>query len=263
MIFVLTVLTCCASGVTPTPAPAPPPELAKGYSYLLNNLNPNLNLICESPDDPNPALHKTYWLINDNLLASFALKSYDPELSSSILATIEKYGCRQHYLGVLNKDSGIDPVLALDSNPEVIEENSDYVIKTERLTDIKMQDYAEYFDKLCYKTLWHYHQGQHQEAAGHFNQALMMWDGQGFKDKAFKLEEGYNTYKLALFYLTAKTLGRLDAVTFQEPLLSTIYGLQSASGGFHTFYCFDNKGQLEVKGSTNTETTSLVLMALR
>ena len=276
MMITMMALTGCASGITAvenefpkdiqsyeTPVPPIPPVLAKGYAYLEYNLNPDLNLICESADDPNTMLQRTYWLINDNFLASLALKPYNPDLSARILAAIEKYGYRQHYLGVLNNDSRIDPVLALDLNPEIIEENGEYVIKAERLTDNRMEDYAEYFDKLCYKTLWHYNRAQHQEAADLFSQALEIWDGKGFKDKAFKPESGYCNYKLALFYITAKTLDRLDSVTFQETLLSTIHGLQAANGGFHTFYSFDNQGQLEVKGSTNTETTSLVLLALR
>lgn len=259
LVFTLIVVSACSSEVGAELSP----QLEKGYLYLENNLNPELNLICESPDDPNPELRQTYWLANDNLFASHALLPYNPELAASIMASIEKYGYRHdHYVETLFKIFVADPALAVSPEPKVIEKR-DYTIKTEQLTGILMDDSTEYFDKLCYQILWaEWYLHKVSLSGSYFDQALEMWDGKGFIDKAYNPQSGYCTYKLALFYFTAKNLNRLDRVPFKDQLVSTLYKLQNANGGFHTFYSFDSMGQLEVRGSTNTETTSLILLAL-
>jgi hypothetical protein len=236
--------------------------ILKGYQYLENNYDSNLNLLCETPDD-SPALQHTYWLANDNLLASYALKSYDAGLSAKLMVSIEEKGySHDHYIELLFHKSNLDPTRAVAA--QTLDENDNYVLKNERPTDTVMQSYALYLDRLCYKALWYFYAGNVQEANDLFNRAKNMWDGKGFKDRAFQSnpENGYNTYKLALFYFTAKTLGKLDTVTFQDKILSIIASVQDANGGFHTFYSIDNKGKTQIKGSTNTETTSLVLIAL-
>jgi hypothetical protein len=90
-----------------------------------------------------------------------------------------------------------------------------------------------------------------------------MWDGNGFEDKVFDPQKKeYETYKLAVFYFTAKALGKLDTLTFKDKILSTISGLQASNGGFYTYYYYDDNEKLQIRGSTNTETTSLILIAL-
>jgi hypothetical protein len=76
------------------------------------------------------------------------------------------------------------------------------------------------------------------------------------------VKKEYDTYKLAVFYYTAKALGKPDTLTFKDKILSTISGLQACNGGFYTYYHYDDNGKLQPRGSTNTETTSLVLIAL-
>jgi hypothetical protein len=240
-----------------------PPDRA--YLYLEDNLNSSINLIRESPDTGSPQ-DKTYWLANDNLLASCALKFYDPELSKKIMVAIEKYGYKHdHYVEILFGTSTIEPTHAVSPKPNIFEENKDYIIQTEIVTDTVMTDYAQYFDKLCYKALWEAYGGNSKKVDALFNDAVNMWDGHGFNDIVFKnsSNKDYATFKLALLYYTARVLGKLDGVTFKAELLSTIHKLQdAANGGFHTSYTFDNAGNMKITGSTNTETTSLVLIAL-
>jgi len=249
------IVTGCANG-----------ESKRGYRYLEDNLNSSLNLIRESPDDANFTLHKTYWLLNDNFLASYALKPYDPGLSTKLMSTIEKYGYQHdHYIEILFGNSTIEPNHKVEPEPKVVEKKDDvYYIKTEKVTDTVMDDYAQYLDKLCYEALWNAYGGNVSETDTLYNEALNMWDGKGFNDNVFKAhpENGYDTYKLAVFYYTAKALGKLDTLEFKDTLLSTISGLQASNGGFYTYYYYDDNEKLQPRGSTNTETTSLILIAL-
>lgn len=267
----LVVLSVCTFIITGCPKPPTPPPLERGYLYLEDNLNSSLNLIRESPDDANFTLHKTYWLLNDNFLASYALKPYDPGLSTKLMSTIiEKYHYKHdHYIEILFGNRTIEPCYTVTT--ETIEGNDDdvYHIKTEKVdTDTVMKDYDQYLDRLCYEALWCAYGEKHQEAntLGNYTKALNMWDkdGKGFNDNVSKAhpESGYETYKLAVFYFTAKALGKLDTLTFKDTLLSTISGLQASNGGFYTHYYYDDNGKLQPRGSTNTETTSLILIAL-
>lgn len=259
--------TLLLTTITPPPVTATVTATAalnRGYLYLEHNLNSSLNLIRESPDTGSPQ-DKTYWLATDNLLASYALKTYNPELSESLTTSLENYGYQNdHYIEVLFGNRTIEPTHAVDPNPKIIEDNKDYIIQTETGTNTIMPDFDQYFDKLCYEILWKAYGGNLTEANNLYNEAITMWDGKGFEDKPFieYPQQGYATYKLAIFYYTARVLGKLDALTFKDTLISTINGLQASNGGFHTSYHFDNNGALQSQSSTNTETTSLILIAL-
>jgi len=257
------VTTTPTPALTPTPTPSPvSKESERGYRYLEDNLNSSLNLIRESPDTGTPQ-DKTYYLVTDNLLASYALKLYDPGLSKTLMSTIERYGYQHHhYVEILFGNRTIEPIYTVTT--EAVEENDDYLIKTEKVTDTDMKDYYQYLDRLCYEALWKAYGGDLSEASTLYNKALNMWDGIGFKDIVYQShpEGGYQTYKLAVFYYTAKALGMLHTLTFKGEILSTISGLQASNGGFYTCYNYDDNGKLRHPCSTNTETTSLVLIAL-
>ena len=263
--FIIAVLVfpACSCNGKPTPTPPPTPS---GYRYLEDNLNSSLNLIRESPDTGTPQ-DKTYYLVTDNFLASYALKSYDPELSAKLMSTIiQTYGYQHdHYIGILFGNSTIEPIYTVTTEP--IKDNDDvYHIKTEKVTSTVMKDYKEYLDRLCYEALWNAYRGNVSEANTLYNEAKQMLDrsdGKGFEDKVFDpVKKEYGTYKLAVFYYTAKALGKLDTLEFKDKLLSTIYALQAPNGGFYTCYKYDDNGKLQHPCSTNTETTSLVLIAL-
>jgi hypothetical protein len=258
-------LSACNSETTPFLQNSSTTLIKKnGYEYLIDNLNKNLGLIRESPDTGSPQ-DKTYWLLNDNLLASYALQPNNPELSNKLMSSLEKYGYQHdNYIEILCGNRIVEPKYALDPSPRIIEKNEDYIIQTEKLTNTIMDDFDQYLDKLCYETLWYAYGETRQEAFNLFNKALNTWDGEGFNDIVFKKNhnKNYATYKLAIFYYTAKVLGVLDTVPFNDKLLSIVYGLQDSNGGFHTSYDFGDSGRLRIRGSTNTETTSLILIAL-
>jgi hypothetical protein len=244
--------------------PTPTIDLTRAYKYLENNFNPILNLVRESPDDGSTQ-DKTYWLANDNLLASHALEKENPDLSGKIIASIEKNGYKHdHYIEILFGNRTTEPVYAVDSQPKVIAQTDNYIIQTENITNIRMNDYYQYLDKLCYEALWDAYSNDRKKATALLAEAVSMWDGNGFADIVFQKDpnKNYATYKLAVFCYTAKTLGQLDTLPFKDKLLSTLNNLQDINGGFHTSYIIDSKGKLTISGSTNAETTSLVLIAL-
>ena len=227
--------------------------IPRAVTYLEGNLNHNINLLCESPDDSNSMLHKTYWLANDNLLASYALKSVNSVLSNDLMISIEKWGYRHdHYIEILFGNRTVEPTHAVDNNnPIIIEQNDDHIIQTENVTANIMGDFADYLDKLCYEALWDAYGGSQQDeqdANGLFDQIPNMWYEKGFQDKGFNTAAGYETYKLALCYYTAKVLGRLDNLKFKDNLLTILNMLQAPSGGIYTHYSFDSNGILQHSG---------------
>ena len=60
-------------------------ELKRLETFLLNQFNPEVGLVRESPDS---SILPTYWLLSDNLLASLALCNYYPDKAKAINATL-------------------------------------------------------------------------------------------------------------------------------------------------------------------------------
>ena len=77
------------------------------------------------------------------------------------------------------------------------------VIKTEIVTEKEMGGWEGYADLLLLAAL----AGEDApKARQHFQQALQMWDGKGFKDRAAQASNRYATYKLALALIAAHKL---------------------------------------------------------
>lgn len=104
-----------------------------------------------------------------------------------------------------------------------------------------------------------YRKGNLKKASDYFNIGALMYDGVGINDKAFR-EGGvagiYQTYKLALFYLSGQVLG----YNVPNSVVNRILSLQTSSGGFLTGY-YPN-GTIPEGVVTNTETTALVVYSL-
>jgi hypothetical protein len=83
---------------------------------------------------------------------------------------------------------------------------------------------------------------------------MQMFDGKGFRDKAFN--ESYETYKMALaIYASRKSSLVLQD---EDKILEILLKMQDKNGGFHTHY----DENLNPMGDTNTETTSFALLAI-
>ncbi len=135
--------------------------------------------------------------------------------------------------------------------------NGDYVLNTTMYNGTVMPDWDQYADLLLYAALSCHWQGNDSGALGYYNNATQMWNetSEGLQDKAFN--GTYATYKLALLLYTSKVLG--ESLPFESELVDRIYAQQSESdGGIITNYLAN--GTLE--GDANTETTSIVIIAL-
>jgi hypothetical protein len=99
--------------------------------------------------------------------------------------------------------------------------------------------------------------GNNSGADLYYEEVKAMWDGNGFNDTVVNKTGYYATYKLGLFYLTSRTLGK--NFDFDKDLIERISRCQLVNGGFITDYY--GNGSFPSGSTTNTETTSIMLLA--
>jgi tetratricopeptide (TPR) repeat protein len=238
-------------------------KLRKAIDYLASQYNPAIGLCREAPNvAPN-----TYWLVSDNLWAYYALKEYHPAVSDMIRLKL------QHFAILCdlprNRDglpiSYAHEAVIGDSVPIPFHTCSAYTLKSNGYvikTDIAngtgvMLDWQEYADPLLYASLSYHYQGNDTAALDCFTKAKDMWDGKGIWDVVTRAHREYVTYKLALLLYVSKRLN--IKLPFEDELMERIWKQQDPStGGIRTEYLLDGT----VKGDTNTETTSIVIIAL-
>ncbi|GIU71953.1 MAG: hypothetical protein KatS3mg003_1432 [Candidatus Nitrosocaldaceae archaeon] len=217
---------------------------ALAYQYIISNYNTTLGLIKESE-----TIDK-YWLWTDNLLASHVLRDYDYQIASNITNTIRYYNEQydldyRHPIGAL-----LDQIAYFNAvtNKQVIDNvwysDSDGI-------ELECKDYA---DIAFYKAIYYYKAQKYDLALKCYTQGNNMFDGIGFKDKAYYTDGYYTTYKLALWKLASDLTGYGNAT---EALKIIPYLQNSKTGGIYTHYTSD----LKPVGLTNTETTALIIMA--
>jgi len=123
-----------------------------------------------------------------------------------------------------------------------------------------MGDWESYADLLVYGALNDLIRGNRSGAFELYSKLLAMWDGNGFKDRAF--DGVYQTYKCALFVYLYRALGKPGkGRNVYSRCLVIISSLQADNGGIITGYRVDN-GKIVPAGDTNTETTAMVILAL-
>jgi hypothetical protein len=131
------------------------------------------------------------------------------------------------------------------------------VLRTERANNNILPDFETYADLLCYTSLIEWRRDNYSGANHYYEEAKAMWDGYGFRDKAFNNDTGnYATYKLGLFYLLSRTLNK--DFDFKKELIKKVWLCQASNGGFKTDYYADGTFP---PCQTNTETASIILLA--
>ncbi len=229
--------------------------------FLKGMYNSAIGLCAEAPSvAPN-----TYWLVSDNLWAFKALEKYNPEISNSIKSKLTElaktYNLPTDMQGLpisYKHEAVIGDTVPTPFN-ETVQYTlySDiYTLKTEIANGTAvMEDWQEYADLVLFAALSKHWEGKDEEAIALFNKAKYMWDGVGMYDKA--INGKYATYKLGLLLYTSKVLGhKLD---FETQLIATIWKMQDeTTGGIITGYKPDGTPF----GDTNTETTSIIIIAL-
>jgi len=238
----------------PAPASSPSadcPVLKKGLAFLQARYNPDLGLLNEAP---NAAPH-TYWLTNDNALAAYAFEQLgQKEMSARLRTALQRNG---------RESSGLIEVLwgkvvtfppYTTTKKVVARVGEDEIWQELHTSGARFKDWADYADLGFYGALNAYQQGGSTEALNTYAWILTLFDGTGFKDKAFN--GSYETFKLALGLYVGKAIQA--PIPQADRLRETLRAMQAADGGFATHY----KDPRTPVGDTNTETTSLALLAL-
>ncbi len=224
-------------------------DLQKAQSYIKSQYNASLGLVRE-----NEHIEK-YWLWSDNELAAIVLRDYAPAISgnitSSVLAYKEVHGIefRSAYGAILGKDTAfLAPI-----NKNI----TDQIWYTDFSGDGELQC-TDYADIAFLKAIYYYKTGDYAKSTECYLAGQRMFDGTGFKDKAYT-EDGdrYSTYKVALWKIAAD-LARGDEVDVAKRATEILQKMQDdETGGVYTHY----KSGLIPDSQTNTETTSLTIIA--
>ena len=209
----------------------------------------------------------TIYVANDNVLAARALAVLGSPLASKILTVLNN-----NFSGGFNGKVDIlvgknIPDTFYASYDELVKKVDGYRIVYEKLDHTKpIKDWYDYADLLVYHALDKLLQGSRSEAEKAFLNLTRMWDGYGFRDRAFN--GIYAVYKCALFiylYRALESAGSTIIYEYQdiyEKCLEIIAKAQDpVKGGIHTDYRVVD-GKIVIQGDMNTETTSIVVLAL-
>ena len=232
---------------------------ASAISHLVTNYNRTIGLIPEIPRG------NTYWIYSDNLLASIVLSSHTEnktliDIANNISTTMDRY--------TTNLAHGANQYMVFYSGIGAFNDSSNYDLASVDGATIKITlnngslplDPASYGDIALLKAIYYHYSGGYSNASRYFQLGRAMYDGIGIKDTVFASgpEAGiYQTYKLALFILAARVLEE----SIPDNATSILTSQQATNVGFSTGYRYQG-GTLESEGSTNTETTSLAILAL-
>ncbi|MEM2007619.1 MAG: hypothetical protein QXK50_00390 [Ignisphaera sp.] len=211
----------------------------------------------------------TIYIANDNILAARALAILgDRDLSSRILTKLNN-----EYSGGFNGRIeilfGVDiPEVFYTPVHEELGSVGEYRIIYERPGNQVIEDWHEYADLVVYRALKQLLWGSRAQAELLFLELVRMWDGYGFRDKAYTATGMYSTYKCGLFIYLYRALDSAgsdivkDHVNIRNKCLEIIAMAQDLeTGGIRTDYRVVNE-EIIIEGDVNVETTSIIVLAL-
>lgn len=211
----------------------------------------------------------TVYIANDNVLAARALAALGSPLATKVSTVLNN-----KYNGGWN--GKIDILLGKDIPDEfyksediIIGEINGYILVYEKMdTSVVINDWYNYADLIVYKALDNLLWGSRPQAEQLFINLTKLWDGYGFNDTVTKNTSVYAVYKCALFiylYRALEAAGSTiiyDYKDIYEKCLEIIAQAQDPTkGGIHTDYRVVD-GKIVIQGDMNTETTSMVVLAL-
>ena len=246
-IVVLALLSCGGAAVAASGDLVQ--RIQRGERFLENLFDNRLQLLPEFQGS------STYWLFHDNYLAAHVLASTRPDLSRRIRSTLAQFGVTNSGKIEIIFGEARQPLpfrTYLLTNVAVIDGKT---IRTELVTTNLLAGWNEYADLVLLASLARAESAP-AEARRNFDQAVTMWDGEGFKDAAAKHSGVYATYKLALYLIAADRL-KIPA-PHREEVIARLLAMQSSDGGWKTDYK-DGKPV----GLANVETSCLSVLALR
>ena len=226
--------------------------IENGLAFLEDRYNPTIGLLNELP---RVAPHR-YWLTNDNALAAYMFKELGQiEMAETIQTSLIRYGYTGN--GLIEVIWGV-PVSYppyKETKLLITSIGQEEIWQEFHNQGSTFDDWNEYANLGFLGALNEYHQGRMSEAQTLFTSTLLLFDGTGFADKAFK--GLYETYKVALAIYVGSVVQAPNPN--QDQMLSILLSMQSPEGGFITHYDALNSPD----GDANTETTSLALLALK
>lgn len=230
----------------------------QAVAFLARQYDDQVGLLRESPSvAPN-----RYWLAVDNVLAWHALTAAGQVTWTARLdAAFVKYDRPRHGLVEILGGQIVAWPPNVATQAGVARCGAAEIWLETRTDGDRYQDWGEYADLALYGVLLSRNGGQYTEARRQYQDAMRLFDGVGFADRAFRVDGVYATYKLALAILAGQAVGEPVDPWLWNALLSKQAGVATPTayvGGFYALY--DRQGQ--PLNDPNTETTSLALLAL-
>lgn len=229
-------------------------------SYLKSHFNETVGLIYESEDtgtpnipEPNYNHDQIYYIYSDNLLAEWALKPYEPQISNEINQTVQSYNIPPSKFFEVLFGKPI-PINMSNATQLVIKQNLDYIILAEFHNSSTPLLWDQYGDTLIYQSLNSYLKGNRTEADDYFFKAYNMWGGKGIYDLATQNEKTYANYKLALILYASKVLN-LTIGNYNQ-IEEKLWSMQQSNGGITSLADLNGNPT----GSANAETTAMALL---
>jgi len=211
------------------------------------------------------------YIAADNLLAARALAVLGSPLASNILTMLNS-----KYRGGFN---GLHEILiGVDIPDKFYQRYDEYLgnvssskfgvldIYYERRKMETIDEWDRYADLVVYKALKALLHCSRAYAEQLFSILVSMWDGYGFRDKAYN--GLYESYKVALAIYLYKALKEADSnlvgkyKDLYEKWNMILALMQRDDGGIVTHYRVSERGEIIPVGDANTETTSITILAL-
>ncbi len=250
-------------------------NITRAVNYLLEQYNPELELIFESEDSGTHWLkqvnypdfrwgyNQTYWLYSDNLIAAYALEPWAPEISAKIKKSIYSYKIPKSnkFEALIGEDIGIDR----GANNIIVIKNINYVILIRRHDGMLPDPRYKFVDNMIYKALSSFYQGRIEESQNKILEVYKMWNGTCIVDSGVTQKKlwpnsapsdigfGQN-FKIALLLYGAKVTGTYLPEYYK--LEEILWSKQQENGGITTL----STPQGKPIGSANTETTAMTLL---
>jgi len=216
-------------------------------------LTPSYGCIRESP-----VAESNRCYTSTNLLAEYVLRNLCSKtlLADKVKAFLEEYESDfyDYYQLLLGRNFTLPLTVVEPVNVTTV--NGIKIIHVKR-TDRVFYDYDEYANLLAYSALYHLIHGSVSNAVVDSVKINSLFDGAGFRDKAFNEKERYyETYKVALAVVVFKAINHTNLVEKYTNVLLRIKPLT-------TLYVRDEAtGELRGVGDLNVETACLVAIAL-
>jgi hypothetical protein len=226
---------------------APRAATAKARTFLAGLFDPELGLL------PEYRGATVYWLFHDNYLAAKVLDASHADLAKAIRSVIAREGIHKSGKIELLFGEAEKPLPFRQYDLIDVRRTANKVIRTEIVTGTPFEGWTQYADLLLLASIA---ETDRSAARHHYDNAIQMWDGNGFLDAAAKHSQKYATYKLGLALIAASRFS--PPVKPPEGLLTRLLWLQSDDGGWITDY--DATGKRI--GVANVETTCLAVLGI-